>query len=131
MKRLLTSAVVLGATIFALFAGHIAPAKAQGGNYYGAISVSVRAGHSTISTNYGSYEEAEIASLESCRSNGGGGGCIIKLSWRNGCGAIATSRTHWSYGTGPNIGSAKQEALDNNPGRATIKHWKCTSGYSL
>ncbi|MFF2082251.1 DUF4189 domain-containing protein [Nocardia sp. NPDC058176] len=128
---MLTSAAVLTATVGSLLAVHVTPAQAQARNYYGAISVSVRAGHSTISTNYGSFAEAESASLNSCRTNGGGGGCEVKLSWRNGCGAIAISRGWWSYGSGASIGAAKRSALDANPGAASIKHWKCTSGYSL
>lgn len=131
MKRILTSAAVLTATIGSLLAVHAVPAQAQPRNYYGAMAVSVRAGHSTISTNYDSYAAAESASLNHCRTHGGGGGCEVKLSWRNGCGAIAISRTHWSYGSGAGIGAAKRNALDANPGNANIKHWKCTSGYSL
>ncbi|GAD82076.1 DUF4189 domain-containing protein [Nocardia asteroides] len=130
MKRLLTSAAVFGATTAALFAGHIAPANAQA-SYYGAIAASVRAGVYGYATDYGSYADAEAGAMAACRRGGGGGGCDVKVSYRNGCGAIAISRGWWSYGNAATIGGAKREALNSNPGNASIKHWNCTSGYQL
>lgn len=130
VKRMLTSAAVLGATAAAVFAGHIAPAQAQSGNY-GAIAVSVKPGVYGYATDYGSYADAEAGAMSACLRGGGGGGCDVKVSYRNGCGAIAISRGWWSYGSASTIGGAKREALNNNPGNAYIKHWNCTSGYQL
>ncbi len=131
VKRMLTSAAVLATTTAALFAGHIAPAQAQSGNYYGAIAANVRAGVYGYAQDYGSYGEARQGALDACVRGGGGGGCAVKVSYRNGCGAISISRGWWGFGAASTVGGAKQEALNANPGNAWIKHWNCTSNHSL
>ena len=132
MKRLLTSAAVLIATVGSVLAVFgTAPAMAQSRSYYGAIAVSIDTGHYSFTYNYSSYSEAESAAVSSCLRNGGGSDCDAKLSWRNGCGALAISKGWWSYGSGATITAAKNKALSNNPGSARIEHWNCTSGYSL
>lgn len=130
MKRLLTSAVVLGAATVAMFAGHVAPAHAQADNY-GALALS-RNGASSISANYDSYAEAESAAINGCQRSGGGAGCDVKVSWRNGCGALAESRRSYSWASAPSLREAKRNAINaNRGGAANIINWNCTSGYGV
>ncbi|WP_229683795.1 DUF4189 domain-containing protein [Nocardia camponoti] len=127
-----TSAAVLVATTAGLFAGNIAPAQAQGGNYYGAIAANVRAGVYGYAQDYDSYSAARSAAINACAGAGGGGGCAVKVSYRNGCGAISISKGWWGFGSASTLQGAKREALNANPGAgAFIKHWNCTSNYSL
>ncbi|MFD3703014.1 DUF4189 domain-containing protein [Nocardia sp. NPDC058658] len=130
MKRLLTSATVLVAATVAMFAGHIAPAHAQADNY-GALALS-RNGASSITANYDSYAEAESAAIAGCERSGGRGGCDVKVSWRNGCGALAESRRSYSWASAPSLRQAKRDAVNaNRGGSAVIINWNCTSGYSV
>ena len=130
MKRVFTGAVVMTATFGALLAGSITPAHAQGDNY-GALALS-RNGASSISANYNSYAAAESAAIAGCQRSGGGPGCDIKVSWRNGCAALAESRRSYSWATAPSLRQAKRNAINaNRGGSASIINWNCTSGYEL
>ncbi|MFD4430708.1 DUF4189 domain-containing protein [Nocardia sp. NPDC058497] len=129
MKRVFTGAVVMTATIGALLGGHIAPAQAQANNY-GALALS-RNGASSITANYGSYAAAESAAMAGCQRSGGGAGCDVKISWRNGCGALAESSRSYSWASASSLRAAKRGALNANRGAATIINWNCTSGYEL
>ncbi|MFD6392389.1 DUF4189 domain-containing protein [Nocardia sp. NPDC055029] len=129
MKRVFTGAVVMTATIGALLGGHIAPAQAQASNY-GALALS-RNGASSITANYDSYAEAESAAMAGCQRSGGGAGCDVKMSWRNGCGALAESSRSYSWASASSLRAAKRNAINANRGAATIINWNCTSGYEL
>ncbi|MFC4374701.1 DUF4189 domain-containing protein [Nocardia halotolerans] len=129
MKRVFTGALVMTATVGALLAGHVAPAQAQSANY-GALALS-RNGASSITANYASFAAAESAAMAGCRRSGGGPGCDVKISWRNGCGALAESNRSYSWASGPSLRSAKRGALNANRGAARIINWNCTSGYQL
>ncbi|WP_329412113.1 DUF4189 domain-containing protein [Nocardia vinacea] len=128
MNKLMT-AVTVAATGIAL-AVSAAPAQAQA-NEYGAIAISRSTSHYGFWYGSGSFAAAESNAVNSCIKYGGGSDCTAKISWRNGCGALAISRNYWSYGSGPSLAAAKNKALANNPGNAYIEHWNCTSGYSL
>lgn len=131
MKKLLTAAAVLVATVGSLLATTAAPAQAQYGSNYGAIAVSLSTGHYGYSYDLSSYSEAESYAESACIRYGGASDCTARISWRNGCGALASSSGWWSYGSGATLSAAKSQALRNNPGAAYIEHWNCTSGYSL
>lgn len=127
LKKILTVAAVLVATIGSMFVASVTPAHAQYSSYYGAIAVSLSTGNYGWSYDYDSYAEAESAAESSC----GAADCVAKISWRNGCGALAVSDNWLSYGSGATKAAARSEALANNPGNAYIEHWNCTSGYDL
>ncbi|WP_280345287.1 DUF4189 domain-containing protein [Nocardia neocaledoniensis] len=129
MKKVLTGAAIMTATVGALLAGHIAPAQAQADNY-GALALS-RNGASSITANYGSYAAAESAAIAGCQRSGGGAGCDVKVSWRNGCGALAESSRSYSWASAPSLRAAKRNAINANRGAATIINWNCTSGYEV
>lgn len=127
LKKILTVAAVLVATIGSMLAVSVTPAHAQS-SYYGAIAVSLSTGRYGYSYDYPSYSSAEDRAVSEC----GVDDCVAKISWRNGCGALAVSSRYYSYGAGPTRSDARADALANNPdGDAYIEHWNCTSGYSL
>ncbi|MFD3507013.1 DUF4189 domain-containing protein [Nocardia sp. NPDC058666] len=130
MNRVLTGAMVMIVTVCALLAGNISPAHAQADNY-GALALS-RNGASSITANYDSYAEAETAAIASCQRNGGGPGCDVKVSWRNGCAALAESRRSYSWASAPSLRAAKRNAINANRGAgAVIINWNCTAGYEV
>ncbi|MFI6369030.1 DUF4189 domain-containing protein [Nocardia sp. NPDC050630] len=123
-------------TVLAVFAlcmltGTASPAQAQSRNNYGAIAVSPSTGYYGWSYDYPSYVAAEAAAVTNCITHGGASDCDSKISWRNGCGALSTSRNFYGYGSGASPAAAKSRAMANNPEPATIEHWNCTSGYTL
>ncbi|GAA5055792.1 DUF4189 domain-containing protein [Nocardia callitridis] len=131
MKKLVTGAAIVVASVGTLLAGTAAPAQAYSSNY-GAIAVDLSSETYGYSYDYSSASEAEAAAETQCRTHGGGYGCTAKISWRNGCGALSVSRNYWAYGSGATVGRARSKALSNNPGSgAYILHWNCTSGYGL
>jgi hypothetical protein len=130
LKKKITMAAVLAAATVSMLAGTIAPAQAQS-SYYGSIAVSLSTGYYGWSYDYSSYASAEAAAVSQCISAGGGSDCTSKISWRNGCGALASSQDYLSYGSGASPSTAKSRAIANNPEPAHIEHWNCTSGYSL
>lgn len=127
LKKILSVAAVLVATLGYMLAASVAPAHAQYESYYGAIAVSLSTGQYGSAYDYPSYSAAEQSAVSRC----GAADCVAKISYRNGCGALAVSSNYFSYGTGASRSSARSEALASNPGSSTIEHWSCTSGYSL
>ncbi|ONM47795.1 DUF4189 domain-containing protein [Nocardia donostiensis] len=127
LKKILTVAAVLVATVGSMLTASVTPAHAQYESYYGAIAVSLSTGRYGYSYDYPSYAAAEASAEDRC----GVADCVAKISWRNGCGALAVSSNYFSYGAAATRSGARREALANNPGNAYIEHWNCTSGYSL
>ncbi|RMI28527.1 DUF4189 domain-containing protein [Nocardia stercoris] len=130
MKKFTTMVAVFVASIAAVLASSAAPARAYT-DYYGAIALSRSTGTYGYSYDYDSFSQAEDAAVSQCLRAGGGSDCEAKISWANGCGAIALSRDYWSYGSAATLAGAKRDALSSNPEPASIEHWNCTSGYSL
>ncbi|WP_405177340.1 DUF4189 domain-containing protein [Nocardia sp. NBC_01377] len=121
MKNFLTTAVAVAAAGVALATA--APAAQAQAGFYGAIAVGSN-GRYSISNNYGSYNAAEINAVNSC-----GPGCSVSISWRNGCGVLARSRTHWSSASSSNYPAARDTALSRVYGGYVV-NWRCTQGYS-
>ncbi|MBH0779593.1 DUF4189 domain-containing protein [Nocardia bovistercoris] len=121
MKTILT-AVVAVAAAFAALATSVPAAQAQTG-FYGAIAVGSN-GRYSISNNYASYNAAEINAVNSC-----GPGCAVSISWRNGCGVLARSATHWSSASRSSYPAARDAALSRVYGGRVV-NWRCTEGYS-
>jgi hypothetical protein len=130
LKKKVTMAVVLAAATIALPIG-ATPAQAQSSGNYGAIALSTSTGYYGWSYDYPNFAAAEAAAVSHCVSAGGGSDCAAKISWRNGCGAIALSNDYVSYGAAASLSSAKSRAIANNPESAHIEHWNCTTGYDL
>ncbi|MGW4364948.1 DUF4189 domain-containing protein [Nocardia takedensis] len=121
MKTIL-SGVVAFAAVGAAVATSAPAADAQAG-FYGAIAVGNN-GRYSISNNYGSYNAAEINAVNSC-----GPGCSVSISWRNGCGVLARSSTHWSSAARSSYPEARDAALSRVFGGRVV-NWRCTQGYS-
>lgn len=128
MKKFLTIAAILMATVGCALAVPVAHAQTDPDrSYYGAIAVSLSTGRYGYSYDFSSYAEAESQAVTRC----GEGDCVAKISWRDGCGALAVSDNYFSYGAAPTRAGARAKALAANPGNAHIEHWNCTSNYSL
>ncbi|WP_194814435.1 DUF4189 domain-containing protein [Nocardia sp. XZ_19_385] len=131
MKKFATLAAVLPAIAGTVLAATAAPAHAQGPSY-GGIAVAMSNHHYGFTYNVATHAAAEAGAVRACLQYGGNPDCRPVLTWRNGCGALAISPTHWSYGSGPSLRAARDRAIANNPGRgARIEHWQCTEGYAL
>ncbi|MEV0292794.1 DUF4189 domain-containing protein [Nocardia sp. NPDC050710] len=120
MKKFLTTAVVVAAAGAALATS--APAAQAQSGFYGAIAIGSN-GRYSISNNYGSYNAAEMHAVNSC-----GPGCSVSISWRNGCGVLARSSSHWSSASRSSYPAARDAALSRVFGGYVV-NWRCTSGY--
>jgi hypothetical protein len=60
----------------------------------------------------GSRAEAEGEALKTCRESGNHG-CQVEVSYRDMCGAYASSRKYAGHGVGPTKEAAKRAALDS------------------
>ncbi|MEV6276022.1 DUF4189 domain-containing protein [Nocardia sp. NPDC051832] len=130
MKKFATLAAIMLASLWSVMATAI-PAHAQGGSY-GGIAVAMSNHHFGFNTGGSNHGQAQEMAVSACLQFGGNSDCHPVLTWRNGCGALAISRTHWSYGSGASVRDASNRARANNPGvNPYIRHWACTEGYAL
>ena len=104
---------------------------AQGKDYYGAISYSLKSGSHGYSYNYSTREAAETKSDRECEGYSGYGDCKTLIWFRNGCGALATSPTRaYGSGWGADRGIAEANALigcRKYSHSCKIVRWVCTS----
>ncbi|MEU0545336.1 DUF4189 domain-containing protein [Nocardia sp. NPDC005978] len=129
MKKIVSGAAVMVATIGSLLAGTTAPATAQYAQNYGAIALSPSTGRIGYSADYGNTNAAQDGAMSECSYND----CRVVAWFSNGCGAVAySSRTRmYTYGANSSRAAARTQALNRNGAGASVIHWNCTSGYSL
>ncbi|MFE3189931.1 DUF4189 domain-containing protein [Nocardia sp. NPDC059240] len=99
-----------------------APAAHASTTYWGAIAYSP-SGH-----RFGwSWEAASLsAAITGAKNACGYTDCVYKISWYNGCGAIAEGTNYIGYGTGATLSIAENEALSAAGSGAGITGWHCT-----
>jgi hypothetical protein len=124
MKKILlalTAAVGLAAAV----AGS---AEAVPGYRYGALAYDMNTGRYGYSFNYDADWKARNRALTEC----GWGGCKAYISFRNGCGALATddSQRVYGWGTSADRATAISRAIYEckiRGGNCTLKVWSCNA----
>ncbi len=112
-------------TVVALLIATPGPAR---GDRFGAIAYSVRTERYGYASDARSRGDAEARALRECRA----GDCVIKVWFRNSCGALATGDegriTGWAYNN--SLDEAKERALRecraHGGHRCGIRAWACT-----
>ena len=124
MKKTLL-ALLASAALATAFGG--AP-QASAATRYGALAYDMNNGRYGYSYNYDADWKARNRALTEC----GWGGCKSYVSFRNGCGALATDnerRIH-GWGTSSDRATAIQRAIYEcriRGGNCTLKVWSCNA----
>ena len=116
------SVVAIGQVALWLF-----PAEAQAQDNYGAIAYSSSTGRYGYSYDFGSRAEAENYAISKC----GRSDCVVKVWFRNACGALAVGRRGaLGWGWAGSRGQAEGRALSECQSRASgcnVRVWSCTT----
>jgi len=106
----------------------LTPGTALAWDKYGAIAYSAGTGRNGYSYDYDSRAAAQNKALNEC----GARDCVVKVWFKNACGAFARSRrdgsTGWAYAY--SMAAAKREALRQCRARGNgceLVAWACTS----
>lgn len=103
-------------------------AEAVPGDRYGALAYDMNNGRYGYSYNYDADWKARNRALTEC----GWGGCKAYVSYRNGCGALATDNNQriYGWGTSSSRSTAIARALYEckiRGGNCTLKVWSCNA----
>jgi hypothetical protein len=103
-------------------------AEAVPGDRYGALAYDMNNGRYGFSYNYDADWKARNRALTEC----GWGGCKAYVSYRNGCGALATDNNQriYGWGTSSDRSTAIARALYEckiRGGNCTLKVWSCNA----
>jgi hypothetical protein len=112
--RIAAATALAAGAIVAGTLGQTAPANANV-DYYVALSYSLERKFPGVAHNHTDAEQARIASLKACDS-GVGSHCVWYGTFKNECAALAFLGEAWATGAGPNLATAKQNALAQLPG---------------
>ena len=116
------SVVAIGQVALWLF-----PVEAQAQDNYGAIAYSSSTGRYGYSYDFGSRAEAENYAISKC----GRGDCVVKVWFKNACGALAVGRRGaLGWGLAGSRGSAEDRALSECQSRTSgcsVRTWACTT----
>lgn len=114
-SRIAAAAMAAGAIVAGAL-GTGAPANANA-DYYVALAYSFQSDVAGLANNHTDSEQARFASLKNCQDDNDGNHCIWYGSFRNECAALAVlGAQDAATGTGPDLRTAKQNALSANPG---------------
>ncbi|MFC5578376.1 DUF4189 domain-containing protein [Lysobacter niabensis] len=104
------------------------PPEERWSDSWGAIAIDSTVTHGGIGTVVGAKTEsmAEQEALQECRSNGGGVGCEVLSSYKNGCGVIAWGASRATTASGATLAAASQLAMRN----CQLKTTDCQVFYS-
>jgi hypothetical protein len=124
MKKILL-ALVASAGLAVAIGGS---AEAVPGDKYGALAYDMNKGRYGFSYNYDADWKARNRALTEC----GWGGCKAYVSFRNGCGALATDNNQriYGWGTSSDRSTAISRALYEckiRGGNCTLKVWSCNA----
>jgi hypothetical protein len=117
-KAPIVAAAALAAAAITISAlGQTAPANANA-DHYVALAYSFQSDVAGIANNFtDGGDPVRFAALKNCQDDNGGNHCQWFGTFRNECAALAVlGARDWATGTGPNLATAKQNALASNPG---------------
>lgn len=122
-KRIIQMIGSIGFAIAAIAATQVVSATAvAASDMYGAIATN-EDGAWGYTYNYPSQAQAESAALSEC----GKSDCILRVTFKNACGAVAESNSHLGWGWGEDRAEAEAQAISGcGRGDCKVLTWACT-----